>query len=104
MNGKDYLIPCLQSHAPLDLVIILLGTNDLKMRFSVSAYDIAKSAGVLVDVVQRSMAGPDGRAPKVLLIAPPPLGRLTEYAEMLEGSTETEESPGWGEQQVHEKG
>ena len=38
--------------------------------------------------MQRSMDGPDGQAPKVLLIAPPPLGQLTEYAEMLEGSTE----------------
>ncbi|HUW12977.1 MAG TPA: GDSL-type esterase/lipase family protein, partial [Anaerolineae bacterium] len=75
------------SHAPIDLVIILLGTNDLKMRFSVSAYDIANSNGVLVDIVQRCMAGPDGQAPKVLLLAPPPLGKLTEYAEMLEGAS-----------------
>ena len=90
-NGKDYLIPCLGSHAPIDLVIILLGTNDLKMRFSVSAYDIANSSGVLVDVVQRSMAGPDGNAPQVLLMAPPPIGTLTEYAEMLEGAAEKAE-------------
>jgi lysophospholipase L1-like esterase len=85
-NGKEYLIPCLESHKPIDLVIILLGTNDLKVRFSVSAYDIANSAGVLVDVVQRSMAGPDGGAPQVLLMAPPPLGRLTEYTEMFDGA------------------
>lgn len=87
-NGKEYLIPCLVSHAPIDLVIIFLGTNDLKMRFSVSAYDIANSVGVLVDIVQRSTAGRRGQAPKVLLIAPPPLGKLTGYAEMLEGGTE----------------
>ncbi|MCW5845462.1 MAG: hypothetical protein KIT77_29690, partial [Caldilinea sp.] len=41
-NGRDYLIPCLETHRPLDLVIILLGTNDLKKRFSLSAYDIAQ--------------------------------------------------------------
>jgi lysophospholipase L1-like esterase len=85
-NGKEYLIPCLESHKPIDLVAILLGTNDLKIRFSVSAYDIANSAGVLVDIVQRSMAGPNGGAPKVLLMAPPPLGRLTEYAEMFDAA------------------
>jgi lysophospholipase L1-like esterase len=85
-NGKKYLIPCLESHKPIDLVMILLGTNDLKVRFSVSAYDIANSAGVLVDIVQRSDAGPNGGAPSVLLMAPPPLGRLTEYAEMFEGA------------------
>ena len=52
-NGQTYLIPCLASHAPLDLVILMLGTNDLKTRFSVSAFDIAAGARVLVDVVQR---------------------------------------------------
>jgi lysophospholipase L1-like esterase len=26
-NGKDYLIPCLDSHAPLDLVVLMLGTE-----------------------------------------------------------------------------
>ncbi len=84
-NGKEYLIPCLATHAPLDLVIIMLGTNDLKMRFSVSAYDIANGAGVLVDIVQKSDAGPDASAPQVLLLAPPPLATLSEYADMFAG-------------------
>ena len=35
-NGKTYLVSCLESHKPLDLVIIMLGTNDLKKRFSVT--------------------------------------------------------------------
>jgi lysophospholipase L1-like esterase len=85
-NGKEYLIPCLQSHKPIDLVIIMLGTNDLKMRFSVPAYDIANGAGVLVDTVQKSDAGPDEGSPKVLLVAPPPVAKLTEFAEMFEGA------------------
>jgi lysophospholipase L1-like esterase len=85
-NGKTYLIPCLESHRPIDLVTIMLGTNDLKTRFSLSAYDVANGAGVLVDVVQRSEAGPGGEPPQVLLLAPPPLGKLTEFAEMFEGA------------------
>lgn len=85
-NGKTYLVPCLETHKPLDLVIIMLGTNDLKMRFSVPAYDIAKGAGVLVEIVQKSETGPDGRAPQVLLMAPPPLAKLTGFAEMFAGA------------------
>jgi lysophospholipase L1-like esterase len=85
-NGKEYLIPCLETHQPLDLVIIMLGTNDLKKRFSVSAFDIATSVGVLVDVVHKSAAGPNGGVPKVLVLAPPPVARLTGFAEMFEGA------------------
>jgi lysophospholipase L1-like esterase len=87
-NGKTYLIPCLESHKPLDLVIIMLGTNDLKKRFSLSAYDIALGAGALVDIVNKSDCGRMDRSPKVLLLAPSPIGKLTEFAEMFEGGTE----------------
>ena len=85
-NGKEYLIPCLETHRPIDLVVLMLGSNDLKVRFSVSAYDIANGAGVLVDVIHKSAAGPDGRAPQVLLMAPPPIATLSEFAEMFDGA------------------
>lgn len=97
-NGREYLIPCLESHRPLDLVIILLGTNDLKKQFSLSAYEIAQGAGVLVRVVQGSQSGREGLGPQVLLLAPPPTGTLTEYAEMFEdaGSKSQEFSEHYG--------
>jgi lysophospholipase L1-like esterase len=85
-NGKEYLIPCLETHRPVGLVVIMLGTNDLKARFSLPACDVASGAGVLVDVVLKSGAGPGGSVPKVLLVAPPPLGKLSEFAEMFEGA------------------
>ncbi|HXQ38017.1 MAG TPA: SGNH/GDSL hydrolase family protein [Anaerolineales bacterium] len=85
-NGRDYIIPCLESHQPLDLVIIFLGVNDLKKRFSLSAYDIAEGAGVLVQIVQKSNTGINDTAPHVLLMAPPPVGKLSAFAEMLEGA------------------
>ena len=84
-NGRDYLIPCLETHKPIDLVVLMLGTNDLKLRFSVSAFDIAASIAVLVEIIQKSAAGVSSQPPQVLLIAPPPLGALTEYTEMFEG-------------------
>jgi lysophospholipase L1-like esterase len=85
-NGRTYLIPCLESQRPIDLVVMMLGTNELKMRFSLSAFDIAEGVRVLVDIVQKSEAGRDGGAPKLLLMAPPPVAKLTEFAEMFEGA------------------
>jgi lysophospholipase L1-like esterase len=90
-NGATYLRPCIQTHKPLDLVIIMLGTNDLKTRFSLPAYDIASGAGVLVDIVMESDAGIDGDAPDVLLIAPPQAVKLTSFAEMFENAVEKSE-------------
>ena len=87
-NGKEYLIPCLATHSPLDLVIIMLGTNDLKYRFSATAQDIAAGAGILVDIVNKSGTQKNSKTPKVLLLVPPPLGKLTELKEMFEGGQE----------------
>jgi lysophospholipase L1-like esterase len=69
-NGKAYLGACIKSHFPLDLIIIMLGTNDLKVRYSVTAEDIAKSAGRLAKMVNESDCGIDGKPPKVLLVSP----------------------------------
>jgi lysophospholipase L1-like esterase len=87
-NGATYLRPCIQTHKPFDLVIIMLGTNDLKTRFSLPTYDIASGAGVLVDIVKKSDTGIGGEAPEVLLIAPPPAVELTDFAEMFEDAVE----------------
>jgi len=90
-NGKKYLLPCLESHAPIDLVVLMLGTNDLKVRFSVTAYDIAMGVAVLIGIIQGSATGKDGGAPKILVMSPPSLGELTEFEEMLEGGIEKSE-------------
>jgi lysophospholipase L1-like esterase len=87
-NGATYLRPCIQTHKPFDLVIIMLGTNDLKTRFSLPTYDIASGAGVLVDIVKKSDTGIGGEAPEVLLIAPPPAVELTGFAEMFEDAVD----------------
>ncbi len=85
-SGSKYLPPCLESHKPLDLVVIMLGTNDLKVRFSLPAADIAAGAGRLVDIVKKSECGHDGSAPHVLLLVPPEIRRLSGFAEMFAGS------------------
>jgi lysophospholipase L1-like esterase len=87
-NGRDYLLPCLESHMPFDLVTIMLGTNDLKARFNRSASDIAESAAKLAEMALNSTFGPGDSRPKVLLIAPPPVAKLTELDEMFAGACE----------------
>lgn len=72
-NGKKYLLPCLDSHKPLDLVILMLGTNDLKSRFGVSAFDIGTSMENLVKAILKSDAGNNFCAPQILLITPVPI-------------------------------
>ena len=87
-NGRTYLEPCLESHHPIDLVIVMLGTNDLKARFAVPAADIAAGAGALAEIVLNSAAGPAGGPPRLLLMCPPPLAQLDLLADMFAGGRE----------------
>ena len=88
-SGADYLPPCLRSHAPFDLVILALGCNDVKPRFAAPPEKIAAGMERLIDIALSEPVGPDGAAPKVLIVAPPPLARLSEYAEMFAGAEES---------------
>lgn len=87
-NGARFLQVAIETHMPLDLVIIKLGTNDLKARLSMQAGDIADGAVRLADIVLGSATGPGGRAPKVLLVVPAPIAKLGWLTEMFEGGTE----------------
>lgn len=84
-NGLTILPSLLESHKPIDLVIMMLGTNDLKGRFSVNATDIALSLERLIAVIRTFACGPDGGNPDILLVAPPPILETGPLAEMFEG-------------------
>ncbi len=84
-NGMTVLPSILESHKPLDLVILMLGTNDLKGRFSVNATDIALSLERLISVIRSFACGPNGQNPGILLVAPPPIVEVGCLAEMFEG-------------------
>ncbi|NBQ39424.1 MAG: hydrolase [Alphaproteobacteria bacterium] len=86
-NGKTYLLPCLESHWPLDAVVISLGVNDLKARHGVSASDIAAGVGVLVDVV-RSAPCFGHEAPKILILAAPTILETGWLGKMFAGGAE----------------
>ena len=72
-NGQRYLFPCLLSHHPIDLVILMLGTNDLKPHLGLQATDSAKGMRNLIKVIKSSASGPQGQAPEILMISPAPI-------------------------------
>ena len=67
-NGLDYLRPCLNTHKPIDLVIMMLGSNDLKEVFGAEAKDSAAGAATLVDVIIKFTEEKQGFVPKILFI------------------------------------
>jgi lysophospholipase L1-like esterase len=84
-NGLAVLPAILDSHFPIDLVVLMLGTNDLKPRFNVPPVQIGTSIERLLRTVRASEAGPGGAAPRVLLIAPAPVVEEGSLAEVFAG-------------------
>jgi lysophospholipase L1-like esterase len=87
-NGLKFLPVVLETHAPFDLLIIKLGTNDLKYRLSMQPDDIADGVGLLVDTAKRSISGPGDKPPAILVVSPAPLVELTWLAGMFAGGLE----------------
>jgi lysophospholipase L1-like esterase len=69
-NGFTYLRPCLKSHNPIDLVILMLGTNDMKDKFQREPEDIAHSIGLLLDETISTALNGKGKIPKILVASP----------------------------------
>lgn len=63
-NGLSYLPACLDSQSPLDLVILWLGTNDLKFKFNRSAKDVVQAISHLIEIIQTVTK-------KIILVSPP---------------------------------
>lgn len=72
LSGLNAIYPCMMTHEPLDLVIIMLGTNDTKDRFNANAFIIGKG---LERLTQKAVDvhGAWRGIPHILLIAPPPI-------------------------------
>ncbi len=68
--GLQALPVCLGSHRPLDLVAVMLGTNDLKSRFHLTTRDLGQAMGTLLQALFSYPFGPVYPTPKVLLISP----------------------------------
>lgn len=83
-GGRTYLLPCLNSHKPLDLVILFLGTNDLKDRFNLSPKDISIGIKLLVNDILNSGCGVNGNSPKILVLSPPFIEKMNKNSMFFE--------------------
>ncbi len=73
LNALNYIYPCLKSHEAVDLLIIMLGTNDTKDRFYASAACIGIGMARLVKKAMATECWGD-KKPNILVVAPPPIG------------------------------
>lgn len=87
-NGLRLLPAILESHAPVDIVVMMLGTNDLKAHLGLTAFDIAKGVFTLGRHILNSDAGPDGAPPRLLIVSPVPVEELGARSESLTGGAE----------------
>ena len=71
LSGIQYITPCLNTHNPIDLLVIMLGTNDTKQRFNATAKNIADGLSRLTVKAQQTACW--RKKPKILLVAPPPI-------------------------------
>ena len=87
----QYLTPCLKSHEPVDLLIIMLGTNDVKERMHTNAFAVGQGMRRLVNKAKTTDCW-GGKSPNILIIAPPVIDarivRSGVSQEMGEGSVE----------------
>ena len=79
-SGYDYLFPCLDSHDPIDLVILMLGTNELKHSFGKTPAEIGEilEQYFVLNILNRKSQF-RGTFPKLLIVTPPTVNENTEY-------------------------
>ncbi|MBP1850028.1 SGNH/GDSL hydrolase family protein [Rhizobium halophytocola] len=70
-NGVKLLPSVLETHAPLDLVVIMLGTNDMKRGVAGTAMDAVKGMDRLVKLIRHHEWAFGYEVPDVLLVSPP---------------------------------
>ncbi len=70
LNGRAYFVPCLLSHQPLDVVVLMLGGNDLKPSYDRTPESIADAMGAYIDDVAAHATDRRGRTPATILVGP----------------------------------
>lgn len=74
-SGAAFLPTVIKSQMPVDLLVLMLGTNDMKLRFSMQPCDIARGISLLIKLARTVSADKSdtGTPCSILLLAPPPV-------------------------------
>ena len=72
-NGARILPTLLESHSPLDMIVVMLGTNDIKPHLGRTAGEAARGMVRLVQVIRGHYAASRVKEPAIVLVAPPVL-------------------------------
>ena len=70
-NGVDYIKGILCTHRPVDYLVIMLGTNDMKTVYNASLEAIADGLNEIVQRAEKVMDLKQGYVPKILIVSPP---------------------------------
>ncbi|MBE5937244.1 MAG: hypothetical protein E7265_04345 [Lachnospiraceae bacterium] len=70
LNGRDYMTACVLSHRPVTVLVVMLGTNDVKSRYNKSAEAIAASVADLTKDMETVLKNSQEDKFKVILMAP----------------------------------
>ncbi len=82
LSGLSMIFPILMSHEPVDLLIIMLGTNDTKERFGASAECIGLGLKRLVEKAQSVKDCWSSGKPEILIVAPQNIGKGYETSDV----------------------
>ena len=107
--GTDYMRKCFEKNAPVDIVILMLGSNDLKSWLHLTAKEIAGNAGAVAGQILSFTKEIQGFSPKLILVSPPRIGTKIKtspfYGEFTEDAIGiSEEFPLYYKKEAEEKG
>jgi lysophospholipase L1-like esterase len=79
-SAMEYILACLDSHDPLDFVVVCLGANELKAEFNLSAEEVGKNLEKLIQTITTRPSQFRSIVPQVIIIVPAIINELTDYA------------------------
>jgi lysophospholipase L1-like esterase len=78
-SAIDYIVPCLDTHDPIDYVVVLLGTNELKNECDLTAEQIGENMETFLGSIQRRPSQFRDTKPRIILLAPTLVNEDTDY-------------------------